>query len=116
MTTAAVKGNNGVANVKLLVDTGSTFTILPREHLVTLGLDLGAQEVFVRILTGSGYIIAPQIRVEWFSCCGFLLKAFPIVAHTLPTGMSQIGLLGMDFLQAAKARIDTHNSLLEIVE
>lgn len=38
-TTGAIKGVNNVLNVELLIDTGSTFTVLPWESLGTIGCE-----------------------------------------------------------------------------
>lgn len=64
----------------------------------------------IQIIAASGTIIAPRVRMEWFSCLGLSLKTFPVIAHTLPSGLSRVGILGMDFLRIAKAQIDVFNS------
>ncbi len=111
-TNAALKGKNGVFHIRLLVDTGSTYTIMPWGHLAMSGLEPSLKVDSVQITAASGTIIAPRVRADWFSCCGLLLKSFPVIAHTLPSGLSSIGILGMDFLRAAKSQIDVFNSQL----
>lgn len=111
-TNAAVKGKNGIFHIKLLVDTGSTYTIMPWGHLAMSGLEPSLNIDSIQITTASGIIIAPRVRADWFSRCGLVLKSFPVVAHTLPSGLSSNGILGMDFLRAAKSQIDIFNSLL----
>lgn len=108
-TNAAVKGKSVIFHIKLLVDTGSTFTIMPWGHLAMSGLEPLLNVESVQIITASGTVIAPRVRVEWFSCLGVPLKSFSVVAHTLPSGLSSVGILGMDFLRIAKAQIDVFN-------
>jgi len=117
-TTGAVKCKTGIASIDLLVDTGSTFTILPWEHLIAIGYEPATQVDTVRILAANGYVIAPRYKSEWFSCLGLSFKSFPIVVHTLPSRLSSFGLLGMDFLHRAKAQIDVfHGQIItEAVE
>jgi predicted aspartyl protease len=117
-TTGAVKCKTGIASIDLLVDTGSTYTILPWEHLIAIGYEPTMQLDTVRIFTASGYVVAPRFKSEWFSCFGLSFKSFPIVIHTLPSRLSGFGLLGMDFLYRAKAQIDVFHGqvIAEAVE
>jgi len=112
--TGAVKGKDAIATFAALVDTGSTYPILPWERLLAIGFEPAFATGNVKIVTASGYVVAPQFRSEWFSCCGLLLPSFPVVAHTLPAEMSRFGILGMDFLQQAKAHIDVFNAQLQV--
>lgn len=109
-TTAAVKGKNGVVTLTMLVDTGSTYTILPWEYLAPIGYRPPFHTGQARIVTASGLVVAPKVEVEWFSCFGLKLEPFALLAHTLPWNFAKFGILGMDFLQRAKAQIDVGNA------
>jgi predicted aspartyl protease len=61
LTKAAISGPAGVRVVRLLVDTGSTYTILPVEVLESVGCSPAASTDHVRLITGSGYLIAPKV-------------------------------------------------------
>jgi aspartyl protease family protein len=111
---AAVTGPAGTKVVNLLVDTGSTFTILPVEVLESIGLSPAASKEHERIATGSGYIIAPKIRVRSFNTLGKKFSRFLVIAHTLPFGGPVDGLLGMDILFRIKARIAVAAGKIEI--
>jgi predicted aspartyl protease len=93
-----LSGPEGVKVLRLLVDTGSVFTILPVEVLESVGCSPAASEEHVRIITGSGYLIAPKVGVAWFQSLGQKVDRMAVVAHTLPIGSVVDGLLGMDFL------------------
>lgn len=100
---AAVGGINGQASVlRLLLDTGSSYTMLPVEALEALGYDTHRPLRRVRMITASGIIVAPVVRVSWFHCLGQRVEDFPVAAHTLPPGTFVDGLLGMDFLLHCK--------------
>jgi predicted aspartyl protease len=58
---AAVMGPTGTKVIKLLVDTGSTYTVLPVEVLESIGISPAESKTHERIATGSGYIIAPKV-------------------------------------------------------
>ena len=97
----ATIGNNGEANeyrVRLLVDTGASYTILPIKTLEDLGYDirnpLRRQEIF----TGQGRIYVPVINVCWFNCVGQFIENFDVFAHDILPNLRIDGVLGMDFL------------------
>lgn len=54
-----LEGVEGKAYPKLLVDTGSTFTIISYEILETIGCSPTIPKRRQRIVTASGYEIAP---------------------------------------------------------
>lgn len=110
---ATVGGNNGGIReyrVRLLVDTGASFTILPIQVLEDLGYDirnpLRRQEIF----TAQGKIYAPVVNVTWFNCVGQLIENFEIVAHDIPSPLRLDGLLGMDFLTNFRAVISARSA------
>ena len=113
-TKAAVIGDNAVLSFDLLVDTGSTFTIIPVESLKILGYDIASSKERVRLITGSGYIYAPKINVQWIQSLGCKFDSFSVVVHTLPPEMYFKGILGMDFLKKAKAIINTFKGEIEV--
>ena len=93
-----IEGAFGKAYPKLLLDTGSVFTLISQEILESIGCSPAIHKENKRIITGSGYVIAPVITVNKFHCIGCLLENFTILAHTLPLGSYVDGLLGIDFL------------------
>ena len=112
---AAIFGEQGVRVVRLLVDTGSTYTILPDEVLYSIGLDPSLSKERVRLITGNGYLIVPRTEVQKFSCLGHTIKNFKVVTHTLPPESFVDGLLGMDFLCHVKAIINTGKGEIEVL-
>jgi aspartyl protease family protein len=56
------------ARVKLIIDTGSSFTILPVQVVETLGYDTQNTRFREEIITGKGKINAPVIQLTWFNC------------------------------------------------
>jgi aspartyl protease family protein len=103
---AAAGGTDGsVRQFRLLVDTGSSYTVLRVNVVEALGCDLQNPLNRIRIPTGGGIIEAPVVAVTWFSCLGQRVENFSIVAHTLPATTFVDGLLGMDFLTRFQAVI-----------
>jgi predicted aspartyl protease len=109
-----VTGPAGTKVVNLLVDTGSTYTIVPIEVLESIGLSPAESKAHERIATGSGYIIAPKLRVRTFNTLGKQIHHFYVIAHTLPFGGPIDGLLGTDILSRLKARIAVADGSIEV--
>lgn len=91
--------------VSLLLDTGSSLTIIPRQVLQHLGYDLKQPIRYQKITTAKGDTSAPIIEVRWFNCLGQLMENFEVVAYNIPNNIRVNGLLGMDFLTLTKAVI-----------
>jgi predicted aspartyl protease len=105
---ATIGGNNSEAReyrLRLLVDTGASYTILPVKTLEDLGYDLRHPVRQQEIFTGQGRINVPVINVSWFNCTGQLIENFDVCAHNLPSNLWINGLLGMDFLSRFRAII-----------
>jgi predicted aspartyl protease len=107
MARTFIEGGKGKAYPKLLIDTGSAYTIVSKELLEFIGSSPAAAAKRQRIITGSGYEIVPVVSIETFSCFGKTLKDFSILGHTLPFGVYVDGLLGMDFLGRFDIEIKT---------
>lgn len=100
-----VEGPSGKAYPKLLLDTGSAYTLISQEILESIGCSPALPKRTQRIITGSGYEIVPVVAVNKLHCIGCLLENFEILAHTLPLGTYVEGLLGMDFMCRFKIEI-----------
>lgn len=102
---SCLEGIEDRAYPKLLIDTGSTYTIISQELLELIGCSPTTPKRKQRITTGSGYEIVPVVVVNRFHCLGKAMNEKEILAHTLPFGTYVDGLLGMDFLTAFKIEI-----------
>jgi predicted aspartyl protease len=111
---AAVTGPAGTKVINLLVDTGSTYTILPVEVLESIGLSPAESKEPERIITGSGYIIAPKLRVGKLNTLGREFRRVAVIAHTIPFGGPIDGLLGMDILGRMNAKIAVVKGTIEV--
>lgn len=116
LTKAAASGPEGTMVMRLLVDTGSTYTILPVEVFESIGCSPTGSRDHLKITTGSGTIIAPRVSLIWFQSLGQKIDKFKAVAHTLPFSGPINGLLGMDFLLAIKAHFNLEAGRIEVPE
>ena len=92
--------------VQLLLDTGSSFTVLPSGVLTEIGCNLQQPGQQVSVIAAGGMIRAPKTIVPQFNCLGRLIDNFSVVALDLPVRSPAAGLLGMDFLITVGAVID----------
>ncbi|MGL4880688.1 MAG: retropepsin-like aspartic protease family protein [Waterburya sp.] len=112
----AALGKSGDAPVliRLLVDTGASYTVLPTKVLRRIGCNLDLPQQNKKIVTANGAINVPIITVPWFNCLGIKRENYPVVALDLPASSFTDGLLGMDFLREVGAVIDTAQAQIRI--
>lgn len=113
----AVRGTVGQKNVRptflrLLVDTGASYTILPSNAVERVGCDTDNPLRYQEIISARGKLLAPVVRIAWLNCAGQLMENFEVLAYDLPRNLGVDGVLGMDFLvgcgaviSAAEARV-----------
>jgi predicted aspartyl protease len=105
---ASVKGhNNKIAVLRLLIDTGASYTLLPTRPLEPLGYKLTETTQTRELVTASGVVSAPLLNVRSFNCLGLELADFPVILYNLPTASKLDGILGMDVLTPNRAFIAT---------
>jgi hypothetical protein len=92
-------------SIKLIgiVDTGSSYTIIPTFACQLLNLSLfDEQNPETTVLTGSGYIQAPLKKANRIEIIGSNIQKrnIPILCHNIPRGVT---ILGHTFLKGYKA-------------
>lgn len=100
--------------LKLAIDTGATRTIIPPEAALSIGINPARSKKTTEITTGSGTVICPVVIISKFSCFGVTLKKLSVVCHNLPPESPVEGLLGLDFLRAAKIILNFAQEVIEI--
>lgn len=110
MLKSFIEGPEGKAYPRLLVDTGSAYTIISQEILENIGCSPAFTKKKQRIITGSGYEIVPVVCLNGFHCLGKIIEDFEVLAHTLPFGTYVDGLLGMDFMNRFEVEIKISTS------
>jgi predicted aspartyl protease len=93
--------------VKLLVDTGASYTLLSAKVLLSLGYTLDNPTQRLTVVAAGGTLQAPMLQLTWFSCLGQVMQNCSVLAWNLPGGITASGLPGMDFLSSINAVIDT---------
>jgi predicted aspartyl protease len=102
--------------LKLLVDTGASYTLLSAKVLQSLGYTLDNPSQQMTVIAAGGTLQAPVIPVTWFNCLGQSIPNFSALAWNLPRGIIASGLLGMDFLMQIGAVIDTQKGEIRVLQ
>lgn len=79
LSKAAIADPDGIKILNLLIDTGSSYTIIPFEALESCGCSPVEAKKHIRIVTGSGFIVAPVIQLNWFSALGIKIENFSVI-------------------------------------
>jgi aspartyl protease family protein len=96
--------------INLLVDTGSSFTLISRQILIDLDYNIAQSIKKQQLITGKGVTSPiPVITVSWFNCAGKVINQFDVLAYDIPQSLKVDGILGMNFLvtEGAIISLDT---------
>lgn len=93
-------------SLKMAVDTGATYTMIPMEAAVALGCHPAHARRRIEITMGSGVEFVPIVIVPTLRAFGVAVTRLPVICHNLPTPSPVEGLLGLNFLTQAHLIID----------
>ena len=96
---ASLSGPLGKADLRLILDTGATTSLIRSTILVAVGYDPDTSPDRITVAMGNGVELVPRITLNRFSALGRHRLAFPVPAHTLLPAAGIDGLLGVDFLR-----------------
>jgi hypothetical protein len=103
---ASLSGPLGHADVRLILDTGSTTSLIRSTILVAVGYDPDASPDRVSVAMGSGIQLIPRVVLNRISALGHHRLGFPVLSHSILPVAGIDGLLGLDFLRGAILSID----------
>ena len=96
---AKIIGQRMDTSVRMILDTGATYTMIDPDVLVDVGYPLSQVKDKRAITTASGIEYCPFLKIKALSTLGHALKGVEICAHSLPPGIPARGLLGLNFLR-----------------
>ncbi len=103
---ASLSGPTGHADLRLLLDTAATNSLVRTSHLIAAGYDLNASANRAKVVMGNGELVAPRVTLNRLSALGRHHLGLVVVAHDLPESTRIDGLLGLDFLRDLRLTID----------
>ena len=103
---ASLSGPASQADLRLILDTGATSSLIRSTILVAAGYDPDTATDRVTVAMGNGVELVPRIVLNRLSTLGRHRLAFPVLAHSLPPAAGIDGLLGLDFLRGSVLTLD----------
>ena len=103
---ASLSGPGGQADVRLILDTGATTSLIRSTILLAVGYDPDASTDRIKVAMGNGVVLAPRIILNRLSALGRHRLSFPVIAGSLSAATGIDGLLGLDFLRGELVTID----------
>lgn len=103
-----------IARLKMVLDTGATYTLIPWDIAETLGYDPAYSKQKVDITTASGTEKAPLITANCVRVLGKEARDVPCIVHDLPETSHVDGLLGLSFLKRFKLTMDFRTGIMEL--
>lgn len=113
-TQVALKQQESVRVVSLLIDSGATYTIVSWATLVSLNLDPAGSTIRKQIVTANGLVLMPEVLIERVDALGQRVAQLPVLAHTIPLGSKVGGVLGMNFLRQFEIKLNFKQAFAEI--
>ena len=109
-----VTGPARSTDVRLLLDTAATMSLIDSRTLATLGFDPAQPLRQVHMATGHAVGIVPVFALTRFSALGQLRFNFPVIGHTLPPASAVNGLLGLDVLRGQVLTLDFRQGQIDL--
>jgi predicted aspartyl protease len=103
---ASLSGPLGQADVRLILDTGATTTLIRSTILVAVGYDPDASPDRISVALGSGIQLVPRVVLNRLSALGQHLLGLPVLSHSVLPAAGADGLLGLDFLRGTTLTVD----------
>ncbi len=106
ITAVRILGPSKEVTADLMLDTGATGSLIGSQMLLDAGYDPDAATTRSLIVTASGSINVPVLRVQRFRAFGKQALNFQVIRHDLPPALHVDGLLGLDFLRRYRLSVD----------
>lgn len=105
---------NEKADVKFVVDTGASYTMISRATAKELDIDLGQKLPTVPFQTANGVVQAPLVKLDSIEVGGLEIRDLNAAILDVFPDPTISGLLGLNFLSNFRMDIDTGKSVLHL--
>jgi predicted aspartyl protease len=107
-------GATKAVEVRLVLDTGASISVLRKTLLERIGVPLGDSSRSIVLTTAQGYVRVPLVEIPAVEFLGCLKDKPTVAVHDLPKEANVDGLLGTDLLRGLSLKIDFLMNELEI--
>jgi len=101
-----ISGPKAEFSLKMAVDTGATYTMIPIEAAVGIGRSPLRSTRKIEITMGGSVEYVPVVTIPKVRVFGKEIKNLQVICHNLPQTSPVEGLLGLNFLKEAGVTID----------
>ena len=105
---------NNTVPVRLVVDTGATYTMISTATAKELSIDPQRAQRTMPFQTANGVIQAPLANLESVIVGGMEMKNLTAAIHDAVPSAQVAGLLGLNFLSNFRLDIDTEKGMLHL--
>lgn len=109
-----IKIKDRMARLKMALDTGATYIMIPWDVAETLGLEPGLSKEKTEMITASGVEKTPIVTLEAVSVAGNEIRNIKALVHDLPPKSYVDGLLGLSFLKNFNIYFNFEQGFLEL--
>ena len=103
---ASLSGPLGQADVRLILDTGATTSLIRSTILVAVGYDPDASNDRIQVAIGGGMHLVPRVLLNRLSALGQHRIGLPVLSHSILPAAGIDGLLGLDFFRGTILTVD----------
>jgi len=100
--------------IKLVVDTGASYTFISHALARELAIDIGKSTKTVPFHTANGVVEAPLTLLDSITVGGMEVKNLTAAVHDTTPDATAAGLLGLNFLSNFRMDIDTQLGVLHL--
>lgn len=113
LVSAEIFGPKGSHFVRMLLDTGASYTMLHPDALIKIGCEPISLHKR-KITTASGIEWVSFVNIPEICALGQAVKDVEISAHDLPPSLPAEGLLGLNFLRNFDLQINFREGKIEL--
>lgn len=110
---ADVVGPKGFFTIRMLLDTGASYTMMHPDVLMRIGCEATSPRK-QRITTASGIEVVSFVTIPEIRSLGQNVTNVEIAVHDLPPSLPAEGLLGLNFLRYFDVHLNFPQGTLEI--
>ena len=88
----------GTIVLRLLIDTGATYTVIPLKAAMVIGADPSIATERIPVVTVSAVEYMPLVTIPSMKCLGHQLRNVKVACHDLPPPSAVDGLLGLNVM------------------
>jgi predicted aspartyl protease len=111
-----IAGPKSERYVRVILDTGATYTMICPEVLDETGYDLSQPIGEIDITTASSVEKAPFFKISKIEVLGFQLEDVEVASHRLPKRVPADGLLGLNVLKHFNVHLEFLKRNLRITD